>query len=311
MPNSHLLIEENTALAPYTTLKIGGPSRFFILVRDENQLLSALSWAKRKGISFLILGGGSNILFSDQGFTGLVIKNEIQGIKITGNTVSAESGVALSDLVAFSGSQGLGGLENLAGIPGTVAGAIFGNAGAYGQTVSNSLKGVRLFDGEKIKFLTKKEALFSYRESLFKRQRDLIILSGEWRLSKGNPIHLKEISSHIMEIRRKKYSPHLLCPGSFFKNILVKDLPSKFVTKIPLSNITYGKVSAGYFLTEIGARGKFRGGIGVADYHGNLFFNRGDGTAAEFRSLVNECQLLVREKFGIQLEPEVQLVGKL
>lgn len=302
-------IREDVPLVPYTTLGIGGRARFFCEVEEEKELFEVISWARKKKIPFIVIGSGSNLLVSEGGYEGLVIRDKVEGLRKRGRRIFVRGGTPLSDLVDFANWSGLSGLEKLTGIPGTVAGAIYGNAGAYGQTISDHLIHVSFFDGRKIVRFLKEECRFDYRESLFKKRKHLIILEAEFRLGEDNPQILAKASREILALRREKYPEGLKSPGSFFKNIVADRLPKKILKKIPPERIIYGKIPAGYLLEEVGAKGKRRGDIFIAEYHGNLFINRGKGKARDFIDLAREYQAKVAKRFGITLEPEVQLVG--
>lgn len=301
---------ENFPLASLTTLDIGGPAKYFIDVKDKKNLKEALKWAKDKGVDHLIIGGGSNLLIADQGIDKLVIKNSLAGISIYGDTIVVKSGTPLQKLVDFSINNSLAGLYGLTGIPGTVGGAIYGNAGAYGQTISDCLASVIAFDqeGEKEVTLDKKQCQFGYRNSGFKKN-SLIILEATFKLKQGDKDDLKEKSEEIREKRLFRYPPGLKCPGSFFKNILAETLPKDILKNIPEDKMPYGKVNAGYLLESVGAKGEKEGDIEVSEVHGNLFVNKGEGKAEDFYKLAKRLALRVKDKFNLSLEPEVQLIN--
>lgn len=302
-------ISENVLMREYTTLGIGGATKFFIEVKAEEELKEAIRWAKEKGVAFMVVGSGSNLLVNDEGYEGLIIRDSISGIKVDETTVKVNGGALLQELVDTANERGLQGLERLTGIPGTVAGAIYGNAGAYGQTISDKLVRIRVFDGQKEFWVDKSECGFDYRHSRFKKNKDLILLEAEFELGVATPENLKKISQEILKMRRVKYPEGLKSPGSFFKNIVAETLPKDVLSKIPQDRVVYGKVPAGYLLEAVGAKGAKLGGVQIATYHGNLFLNQGGGTAKDFYSLAREYKKKVKEKFGIDLEPEVQLVG--
>lgn len=291
-----------------TTLKIGGPIKEFIAAESESRLLETLATLKSK--SYLVIGGGSNLLVSDEGFDGTVIKNEIQGISREGNDLIVKSGTVLQDLVDFANNQGLSGLESLAGIPGTVGGAIYGNAGAYGQTISDHLVHVRAFDPNSStqERVSNFNCQFKYRYSVFKKNKQ-VILEAIFSLIPADSSELKRISDETIKKREVKYPPGIKCPGSFFKNIIAADLPKEILEKIPADKIVYGKVPAGTLLEMVGAKGDFLRQIKIAPYHGNLFINEGGGTAKDFYLLAKKYFDKVKEKFGVELEPEVQLIN--
>ncbi|MBI2022239.1 UDP-N-acetylmuramate dehydrogenase [Candidatus Daviesbacteria bacterium] len=303
-------IEENVALNKVTTLAIGGPAKGFVTVSNIDQLKEALLHSFDYGLEFLVIGGGSNILVSDEGFNGLIIKNQISGIEQNGDTLKVKSGTSLQDLVNFSIEKDLGGLHKLNGIPGTVGGAIFGNAGAFGQTISDYLQSVTTLNpkDQSLMVLSKDECQFEYRDSGFKRN-GLIILEVELKLPNQDQELLKKEAQEVLEKRLKKYPPGILCPGSFFKNLFINKLPEGVQKQIPKERDYFGKVPAWFFLDEVGAKGDQLGQIKIADFHGNLFINLGEGNAKDFYELAKKYFIKVKEKFGVELEPEVQFIN--
>ena len=299
----------NEPLSKHTTLAIGGPASIFIKVKLDTELISAINIAKELKVRFLVIGDGSDLLITDKGYDGLVISNEIIGIKETQGKFIVKAGTPLQKLVDLVSEKGYAGLEKMTGIPGSVGGAIYGNAGAYGQTVSDNISRVKAFDGKELKWLTLDECRFNYRESIFKKNK-WTILEGVFDFKvKSEAKILKKIKDETLSLRLAKYKPGLKCPGSYFKNILASDLTPRQLAKIPREKIVYGKVPAGYLLEAVGAKGKKRGKILIADYHANLFINTGGGNASDFYKLAQKYADKVEEKFSIRLEPEVQLIG--
>lgn len=298
----------NFSLKDYTTLQIGGLAKIFIEVEAEKELIKALKEAQKLGIEVIIIGEGSNLLVSEKGYNGLVIRNKIEGVGGKGNEIIAKAGTSLQKLVDFAVDHGFSGMEKMTGIPGTVGGAIYGNAGAYGQTISDTLLRIKVFDGKKVKWMLKKDCGFSYRESIFKKT-GAVILEGEFLLSHSPVDLLRTVAASTLKIRQEKYLPGMLCPGSFFKNVEVNNLSKHQLSKIPREKILYGKVPAGYLLESVGAKGTRLGDIKIADYHANLLINLGNGKASDFYKLARKFQERVKDKFGIKLEPEVQLLG--
>ena len=276
----------------------------------------------------MVIGGGSNLLVSDKGIDKLVIKNEVTGIQAnthgvksevssgshTGSEVIVKSGTPLQDLIDFCLQNSLSGLQKLTGIPGTVGGAVYGNAAAYGQTISDHISSIviltpDLIRGKNLITLSKDECQFAYRDSGFKRT-GFIILEIKFQLSSpGDSKELEKEAAETLQKRLAKYKPGILCPGSFFKNVLLENLTQEQKRLIPKERDYYGKVPAWYFLDEVGARGDQLGQIKIADFHGNLFMNLGGGTAADFYKLAKKYYQKVKEKFNIELEPEVQLIN--
>jgi len=309
--------EDHFPLSQITTLGIGGPAKKYLVVRDEKDLIEVINWANENKIPYLIIGGGSNLLIADKGVNRLVIKNEIEGITKQARWLKAKSGTPLQYLVDYSITHGLSGLQKLTGIPGTVGGAVFGNAGAYGQTISDYLRKVIALNpktGEVI-VLQKNdpardedECEFDYRDSIFKRN-GFIILEVVFKLDIGKSKQLRQEAEMVLEKRLVKYPKGIKCPGSFFKNLIAERLPKEILLKIPKEKIVYGKIPAGSLLEMVGAKGDSLGDIEIAPYHANLFLNKGQGTALDFYALAQKYAQKVKEKFGITLEPEVQLIN--
>ena len=194
-------------------------------------------------------------------------------------------------------------------ISGWVGAAVYGNAGAYGHSLSERVESVSFFDGDTIRKLNKAECEFRYRESIFKRRKDWIIFSVDLVLDAGHKSELVEISAEIRKVRDEKFPPTMKCAGSIFKNFLLRDLPANIAAVVPATVVREGKIPAAWFLEQAGAKGTVSGGIRVADYHANLIYNTGTGTSAELCQMIEHLKQLVREKFGLKLEEEVQYVG--
>jgi len=304
-------IRKKFPLKNLVTLKVGGLARWFLVAQNEKDLISAIDFAKKNKIKWRVIGDGSNLVPSDKGFNGLIIKNEIKGIRKVKSKILVGVGQNLTKFIFKIEQLGLSGMEKIAGIPGTIGGAVNGCAGAYGQEVQDCLARVKIFNGNKTLWLSRKQCQFGYRESIFKKKNNWVILEAEFRFRKGNPNELQKISKEIIKMREKKYWPGLLCPGSFFKNVVIKDikpvsLRQKFLVKIPKSKIFFGKVPAGYFLETVGAKGLTVGKIMVAKHHGNLIYNRGGGAARDIKKLSGILRAKVLNNFGIKLQEEVQ-----
>jgi UDP-N-acetylmuramate dehydrogenase len=306
-----ITIKRNVSFKKLTTLRLGGKAKYFVEVRTEKELIESLKYAKEKKLPSFVMGEGSNLVPADEGFNGLVIKVRIGGVRIKGRTAEVGAGENLFSFIWALNTRGLAGLERMAGIPGTVGGALYGNAGAYGQEIKDCVKKVRVFDGNKVREISKKSARFSYRSSFFKKKA-WIILGATFELTPKNPKLLKKTSSEIVALREKKYPPGLRCPGSFFKNIVLAQLTEKerkqLVKLVPPEKVLYGKIPAGYLLEEVGAKGIRRGRIHIANHHGNLFYNSSGGTSVDISELAQVLKKKVKRKFGVLLEEEVRYV---
>ena len=303
-----LRIRRNVPTAPLSTFKIGGAAEYYVTVQNSDAIIAALQWAKERSLTHHIIAGGSNVVFPDGMLRGLLIHITSGGIHRTGQYhFIVDTGTLLEKLIAVSIADGLAGLETLTDIPGTVGGAIVGNAGAYGHSISESVDHVLIWDTGQTRELTHRACNFKYRESIFKR-RPYIILSTTFVLKSGNAKQLKKLSREIRTVRRKKYGRTRNCPGSFFKNVLIKDISKRALAQIDSARIIDGKIPTGYLLDSVGGRGLKRGGIQATDFHANIIENTGAGTAHDVRRLAGELKRRVKNEFGITLEEEVRFL---
>jgi UDP-N-acetylmuramate dehydrogenase len=299
------MIRENALLSEFTRFGLGGPARELIDAATPEELRAALSSSE----PVTVVGGGSNLVASDEGFQGTVLRYVGSELEIDGGVIRVGAGVVLQALVNASIDAGLEGLHTMTGIPGWVGGAIYGNAGAYGHSIHEFVESVRYFDGDKVQEIGNAACEFHYRESIFKQRKDWIVLSATLRLPKAaDPTKIRSSADHILRIRNEKYPPDLKCAGSIFKNLFLADLPADVQGIVPKEVIREGKVPSAYFLEQVGAKGMFAGAIRVADYHANLIYNSGGGTAAQVRHLIGILKGRVEDHFGIQLEEEVQYI---
>jgi UDP-N-acetylmuramate dehydrogenase len=230
-------------------------------------------------------------------------------ITVEGLRVEAECGATLQTLVDFTVQRGLKGLETMTGIPGSVGAAVYGNAGAYGHSIQERVRVVRFLEGETVREFTNAECRFRYRDSIFKSHKQWIVLSATLEMETGDAAALAKTSDGILTTRNRKYPPTMRCAGSIFKNFLLSELPPHVVSEIPPTVIIEGKVPSAWFLEQVGAKGMKQGGIEVADYHANLIYNAGGGTARDLVRIVSELKDRVRQRWAIPLEDEVQYIG--
>ena len=306
--NAGLSIHENAPLARYTRFEVGGPARVLADAATEPALIEALRGIRESGESYTVMGGGTNLVAADQGYAGVVLRYTNATLEFAGDTIRVAAGTVLQDLVDASIARGLKGLETMTGIPGWVGGAVYGNAGAYGHSIHERITSVRFLENECVHEIGAAACKFAYRESLFKRRKDRIVLSATLRLESADAEELRAIAAGILKIRNEKYPPTMRCAGSIFKNLLWADLSEGVRAQVPAAVVREGKVPSAYFLEQAGAKGLERGGVRVADYHANLIYNRGGGTSREVRELIAELKRRVRERFDLDLEEEVQYV---
>ena len=304
-----LQLTRNEPLARHTRFELGGPAGIFAEALTEAAFINALRVLKYSSIRHLVAGAGTNLVVADAGFPGVVLTFSGSEISGSGTRAAVQAGASLQSLVDFAVARGLKGLENMTGIPGQVGAAIYGNAGAYGSSISDFIAEVRYFDGERVRSLDRGGCEFRYRGSIFKQRKDWLILSAVLEFRPGGAAELAARAGEILTLRNKKYPPEMRCAGSIFKNIIFNDLPERVQALIPPEVVKGGKVPSAWFLDVTGVKGMRSGGIHVADYHANLIFNAGQGTAREVRQVIGELKRRVRERFGIDLEEEIQYVG--
>ncbi|OQX55527.1 MAG: UDP-N-acetylenolpyruvoylglucosamine reductase [Candidatus Aminicenantes bacterium 4484_214] len=282
----------NEPLANHCHFQIGGPADFFFVATKEEEMLAVANLARECDLRFRVIGGGYNILFDDRGYRGLIIKNGLRKIqRVDSYRIMVHSGTELAELITFGQDFSLAGLEFLAGIPGTVGGAVYGNAGAFGHDIGECVESVRLLNtsGEIIEIETP-HLQFSYRWSSLKNSQD-IILSVKLKLKPGEKEALKARISEILKQRRNKLpSPTLPSGGSFFKNPL---LPSG------------RKIAVAPLLEQVGAKGLRVGGAAVSQAHANFIYNLGGATAQDVLKLASSLKERIRRRFGLELEEEV------
>lgn len=308
-----MLIQQNIPLSQYTSYKIGGPARYFAEVESVAEIEEALDFWKKEECPLIIIGGGNNILFSDRGFSGLVLKIALKSLETQGVEIRASSGVKFSDVVDLAVNSGLRGLEWAGGLPGTIGGAVFGNAGAFGGETKDSVvevKSIRLDDPNRIIVRDNQACAFGYRTSIFKQERDEIIIEVVFELKPGNKEEIeKTIQEHIQYRIDRQPLEYPSC-GSVFKNVRLTDVPEKSqeAFKPVLKTDPFPVVPAAYLLSEAGLKGTRSGGAMISEKHPNFIINVGGAAAEDVKNLIAIAKTKVKEIFGIDLELEIQIV---
>lgn len=302
-----LEVEENVPLKNLTTMHVGGDARYLIVIRDVHELLQAGQAAIELGLKFFVLGGGSNIIVSDSGFDGVVIKNESGDMSIEGNEAMVDSGIKLSVLIRKLSELDLGGLEFLSGIPGTLGGAVINNAGAFGDNIANHLKSVTILDYEgEVRIVLRQDLHLGYRTSLFKKitehEKRGIILRVRLVLRKGSREEIARKIDNYLRLRASQ--PKGYSSGSYFKNPHIELIEKEWEEVIK-----DGRIPAGYLLERVNAKGRREGGIFVSKEHGNWIMNKGKGRAYEIKNLAESLKRDVDRHFGISLEEEIEYIG--
>ncbi len=287
-------LKQQVALKNFATARVGGAASCFITVRNATELADAVQFCWDNNLKFFLLGSGSNVLFSDEGFDGLVILNHAKKIemKISGEhpTLWVESGASLGLVARKAALSGLSGLEWAATVPGTVGGAVYGNAGAHGSDTHSNLLLAEILQQKKGKSIWKKEDFqFSYRSSILKRKQESgIVLSATLDCQYDDPQKIKERMNAFSEHRRKTQPPGASM-GSMFKNP-----PGDY---------------AGRLIEAAGLKGYTIGGVKVSEVHANFFVNSDQATASEIYNLVQHVQKTVKKEFNVELELEVEMIG--
>ncbi len=296
-------------LRDYTRFGLGGPADWLVDAADETEFVEAWRRLRASGTRVVVIGGGSNLVVADEGFRGVVLRFTGSQLREEGTRVWAGAGSVLQDLVDFTIGLGLSGIHTMTGVPGWTGGAVYGNAGAYGRSMHQNVARVRFFDGEQVREFSNKECRFRYRDSTFKDHRGWVVFGTELALLRGDAAELRKTADDIRAIRDAKYPPTMKCAGSIFKNLILAELPDSVQNQVDPKVVRDGKVPSAWFLEQVGAKGIRNGDIYVADYHANLIYNAGNGTARQVREVVEELKARVRARFAFCIEEEVQYVG--
>ena len=283
-------VRENVTLAPYTTMRTGGPAALFAEPRNAQQLAHVHQWAQEKGLSLLILGNGSNLLIADSGFDGLVIHlgRALSEVSVFANTLTAQAGASLAAAARAAAQASLTGLEFAAGIPGSIGGAVCMNAGAYGGEIAQVIVSACVLTPEGVRTVSKEELSLGYRSSAV-MQNGWVVLEATFELPPGSPDEIKATMADLAARRREKQPLDLPSAGSVFK-----------------------RPAAGYasaMIDACGLKGRAVGGACVSEKHAGFIVNRGGATCADVLALIEIIQQCVKERFGVLLECEIQTLG--
>jgi UDP-N-acetylmuramate dehydrogenase len=294
-------VHVDAPLAPFTTLKVGGPADWLVEARTSDEIRRLLAVARDAGIPVVILGGGSNLLIADAGIRGIVIRVRGGDVRrASDNGVQADAGVTINGLVRWTVSQGLAGLELWAGTPGTVGGAIYGNAHFRGQNIGDLVSKVAVVtrDGTTVE----RDAIdmeFAYDRSRLQRTGE-VLLWAEFRVRPDDPDRLRETARASLAYRKRTQPLNLPSAGCIFQN------PDPGVDRVPPGV----PPSAGALVDRAGLKGFTIGAARVSDTHANFIVNDGGSSARDIRALVDLCKTRVREQFGIELREEIVCLGE-
>ncbi|NIM91347.1 MAG: UDP-N-acetylmuramate dehydrogenase [Candidatus Aminicenantes bacterium] len=285
-------LQKNISLRDYSNFRIGGKADYFFEATTVDELKKAILLARQYSLPYYLIGGGYNILFDDDGYRGLIIRNKAQGVGTRRREeIEALSGTSLRQVLQFLTENGLAGLEFLAGIPGTIGGAVSSNAGAFDKSIGHFLSEAILLDkkGEEIQ-VRKDYFSFSYRQSQL-TEKQAVLLKAVFKVQEGDKKKVQESIEKNLKIRKGKHpSEEVACAGSFFKNPVLSDGK---------------KVSAGFLLDQAGAKDLKVGRAAVYRGHANFIINLDRASAKDVLLLAQELKERVREKFSVELEEEV------
>ncbi len=309
-------IQKNISLSTKTSFRIGGPAKYYIEIKEKEDLVESINWARKENIKILYWGGGTNVLVSDAGFDGLIIKFSNDHILPKGERLECGAGASLMRTSRVAAAEKLTGFEWGIGIPGTIGGAIKGNAGAYGAYIGDYVETLEVYDLDKNRFfvLSKNDCKFSYKNSIFCEKRNYLIWSATFKLQKGNADEIASVNEEYMKYR-KGTQPNLPSAGCIFKNVpfnLVEENNPELAQRIrkeKQSFVERGMVPVAWLIEDLGLKGKLIGGAKISLEHANFIVNTGHASAEDVIMMISYVKQQVRDKLKIQLLEEVQYVG--
>lgn len=308
----HERLKENEPMSRHTNFRIGGPAKWFVEVKSAEELKTVFDIAYQRRALVFVLGGGSNILVSDAGFDGIVIKIAMREIHVNENRVRAEAGVLSSALARITAKAGLAGFTWAISLPGTIGGAVRGNAGCFGGETKDHLVEAEILRDGKVITLKKGELKFDYRESAIKHSND-IVLSATFELEPGDSVVLEKDLEQKLSSRKSSQPLDAGSAGCLFKNYDVKtnDELQRLMQKIdiPKEMRSIRRISVGWLIDQLDLKGTQIGGAKISDKHGNFVVNTGSARADNVVQLIALIKTRARNEFGIQLVEEIQYVG--
>jgi UDP-N-acetylmuramate dehydrogenase len=286
-------VKRNELLSQHTTMKIGGPADLFVEPSSLENIQKVMTFIKNHKLPWRAIGRGSNLLVSDKGIEGVVIKlgSGLNHLSINDSSITVGGGHSLVSLSTLISKKGLSGLEFASGIPGSVGGAVYMNAGAHGSDISKILTRAHiLFENGDIEWLSKDEMEFTYRTSVLQKTRPGIVLEAEFKLEKGDRTSIVSQMQKNKDYRKETQPWNFPCAGSIFRN--------------PLPNY------AGKLIEDAGLKGFQIGGAKISEMHGNFIVNAGNATAKDVLDLIQHIKDKIQNLYGIKMETEVEIVGR-
>ena len=305
-----LNVRENVPLAPLTTFEIGGPAKYFAEVADDTEIKEALQWAKEHKVPCIIIAGGSNVLMPDDGLNALVIRVAGNDFAFEGDRLDAHPGCNLLSLIRTASERGLGGWEKLAGIPGTIGGAVRGNAGAFGPEIKDFVTSVRAFNSgtDEYRDFVSPDIDFSYRHSFFKDHPEWIILRVTLQLQEIHAAASAKLVADTISEREKRHIQNVRAAGSYFMNPVAPPAVREMFENEKKAASRGGRVPAGWLIEKAGMKGARIGGAIASEQHPNYIKNDGDAKAIDVLALAKKIKDAVREQFGVELKEEAVIL---
>lgn len=318
-----LRIREHEPMSRHTNFRIGGPARFYVEARTAEEIAHATAAARDVGIPWFVLGGGSNTLAADAGFDGLVIQLASRDIRVDGTRVIAGAGAISAAVARAAGDAGLTGFEWAISLPGTIGGAVRGNAGCFGGETKDVVESVSFFspsrgEGERegVGSMTNAQGGFAYRHSTFKEHPEWVILEATLVLRPDDPATCTARMTDMLVRRKTKQPLERPSAGCLFANVEVKTLNAEQLDRLEAATngawrtVAHdGQIPTGWLIERLGLKGHRVGNVMVSEKHGNFVINLGGGTAADVCVLVDVVKQRAREAYGIELREEVQRLG--
>ncbi|KKK39654.1 UDP-N-acetylenolpyruvoylglucosamine reductase [Mesobacillus campisalis] len=287
------MVAEQEPLASHTTIKIGGPADLLVEPSSVENLVKTMEVIREAGVKWTAIGRGSNLLVSDNGIEGVVIKlgAGLDHAEVDGTTLTAGSGVSVVALAMSMSRKGLSGLEFASGIPGSIGGAVYMNAGAHGSDISKILiKAFILFQDGTMEWLTNEEMEFSYRTSVLQKKRPGIVVEAVFQLEEGDKAEIMAKNKKNKDYRKETQPWNSPCAGSIFRN--------------PLPEY------AGQLIEKAGLKGHSIGGAQISEMHGNFIVNTGNATAEDVLALIEHVKATILDQYGVRMETEVEIMGR-
>ena len=305
---------ERIPLSQHCSYRIGGPARYFCAAADAAELTEAVMLSRSQQLPFLMIGGGTNLLISDAGFSGVVARLDAHAVRVEGTSLIADAGALMADVVAYAAARGLTGLEWAGGLPGTLGGAIRGNAGAFSGETKDSVTEVTSLNIRNavptVKSRDRRGCRFGYRTSVFKEGGEEIILAAQLQLGKGDPGRIRAATEEKIQYRLERHPMEYPNVGSIFKNVALDSVPAAAHARFAavVKTDPFPVIPAAYLIAQAGLKGISHGGAMISPKHPNFIVNVLAASAADVKALIGLVKATVAEKFSIGLEEEIMYV---